>query len=347
MLEIHSLLTCSGASLCMFQALYDCRIRAIRIPGQVNYTADDLSGNRSKSFLTAHPSVSPQSTQVPQIALNCLTQVDPTWTSQAWRESSRATICGGWLGTIFMKGLCHCLEAIHTLCYRVSPLPSPMTAEMVILFVAFLCTQGLSLSTIKSYFAGFYHACILVDPSHLLPSFHTPYVKRLFQGIAWSSANPTHPRLPIIQSIMNRTKSILAQEPRAFANQMMKAAYCAEFFGFSDAASFLSLMAWHSTQTYVWLWMTSPMSRQWICLTWSYELKPQRPAKLCRGTTISLGFTRGELWPVAALFDYLNAHGEAPGPFFYIADRPSTHLSSFCSSVATCSQPGWTLWQSI
>ena len=50
--------------------------------------ADNLSRNRSKSFLAAHPSVSPQPTQVPQIALNRLTQVDPSWTSQAWRESS-------------------------------------------------------------------------------------------------------------------------------------------------------------------------------------------------------------------------------------------------------------------
>ena len=74
--------------LAMFQALYDCRIRAVHIPGRANYGADDLSRNRSKSFLTAHPTVSPQPTQVPQMALSRLTQVDPSWTSQAWRESS-------------------------------------------------------------------------------------------------------------------------------------------------------------------------------------------------------------------------------------------------------------------
>lgn len=196
--------------------------------------------------------------------------------------------------------------------------PSPITAEKVILFVAFLGTQGLSPSTIESYLAGLRRARILADPSHLSPSFHTPYVKLLLRGIARSSAHSTRTRLPITQSIMNRIKSVLAQEPRAFANLMLWAACCVGFFDFLRCSEFLvpdgiafdpEVHLAVNDLTYV--TSTDPPHVE-------LRIKASKTDQLRRGTTISLGSTRGELCPVAALFDYLNARGGAPGPLFVV-----------------------------
>ena len=200
-----------------------------------------------------------------------------------------------------------------------------MTAEKVILFVAFLGTQGLSPSTIESYLAGLRHARLLTDPSHMSPSFHTPYVKLLLRGIARSSAHPTRTRLPITQSIMNRIKSILAQEPQAYANLMLWAACCVGFFGFLRCSEFLipdgttfdpEVHLAVNDLTYV-----MSADPPYVEL----RIKASKTDQLRRGTTISLGSTRGEMCPVAALFDYLNARGGAPGPLFILqTGRPLT-----------------------
>ena len=60
---------------------------------------------------------------------------------------------------------------------------SPLTGEKVTLFVAYLGSQGLSISTIQSYMAALCHFQVLANPANQTPSFHSPHMAVLLQGI--------------------------------------------------------------------------------------------------------------------------------------------------------------------
>ena len=60
--------------------------------------------------------------------------------------------------------------------------PSPVTTEKVTLFVAYLGSEGLSISTIQSYMAAPRHFLILADPGNSSPSFHSPHMAILLRG---------------------------------------------------------------------------------------------------------------------------------------------------------------------
>ena len=73
--------------LAFFQALFDFRIRAVHISGQLNRGADDLSRNRVDQFLVSHPAISPSPSQVSRRALDLpLSQCSSDWTSPQWRQ---------------------------------------------------------------------------------------------------------------------------------------------------------------------------------------------------------------------------------------------------------------------
>ena len=61
--------------------------------------------------------------------------------------------------------------------------PRPMTIDKVTLFVAFLGSEGLAVSTIESYLAALRHYRVVNDPSNMAPSFHSPHMSVLLRGI--------------------------------------------------------------------------------------------------------------------------------------------------------------------
>ena len=61
--------------------------------------------------------------------------------------------------------------------------PFPLTTEKVTLFVAYLGSEGLSVSTIQSYMAVLRHFQILADPGNCSPSFHSPHMGILLREI--------------------------------------------------------------------------------------------------------------------------------------------------------------------
>ena len=72
--------------LAFFQALYECRLRAIHIPAAGNGLADLLSRNNAPMFLHRMSSVCRSPTQVPPDLCKLLCQHTPDWTSLQWRE---------------------------------------------------------------------------------------------------------------------------------------------------------------------------------------------------------------------------------------------------------------------
>ena len=67
--------------LAFFQALYDCRLRAVHIPSATNRSADLLSRNRTSGEINRSLH-SP--TQVPPDLVSLLCLQTPNWTSQCW-----------------------------------------------------------------------------------------------------------------------------------------------------------------------------------------------------------------------------------------------------------------------
>ena len=65
--------------------------------------------------------------------------------------------------------------------------PSPLTTEKVTLFVAYLGSEGLSVSTIQSYKAALRHFQILADPGNCSPSFHSPHWQFCCEGLSFAN----------------------------------------------------------------------------------------------------------------------------------------------------------------
>ena len=72
--------------LAFFQAHFDFRLRAVHIAGARNTDADDLSRNRTTTFLTRHPHASPSPSQVNQQLFLLLCREPADWISVHWRE---------------------------------------------------------------------------------------------------------------------------------------------------------------------------------------------------------------------------------------------------------------------
>ena len=60
---------------------------------------------------------------------------------------------------------------------------SPLTAEKVTRFVAYLGSQGLSISTIQSYMAALRHFQVLANPASQAPFFYSLHMAVLLRGI--------------------------------------------------------------------------------------------------------------------------------------------------------------------
>lgn len=105
----------------------------------------------------------------------------------------------------------------------------------VTLFVAFLGVEGMPPYTIQSYLAALRHFYLLSNPSCSSPSFHTPYISVLLQGIkrAHSSQGKSFVRLPITMSLMFKIKHVLASQHDAYLNRLIWAACCTGFFIFA------------------------------------------------------------------------------------------------------------------
>ena len=118
--------------------------------------------------------------------------------------------------------------------------PKPITLEKVTLFIAYAGTQGLAASTIEVYLAGLFR--LLADPTHSVPTFHTPYTNLIIRGIRRVNAARTHSQiwLLITTGIMLKIKASLAQEPHSFENRLVWAAACMGFFGFLRCSEFMA-----------------------------------------------------------------------------------------------------------
>ena len=212
--------------------------------------------------------------------------------------------------------------------------PFPVSIEKVTLFVAFLGSQGLSVSTIESYLSALRHFRILLDPSVNNPSFHSPHMAVLLRGIKRHQAQgPRLIRLPITASLMRRIKSILGQQSHTYFHRLLWAACCTGYFGFLRCSEFLvpdGTLFDPSTHLSL-----ADLSLDTSSECWSISLliKVSKTDQLRKGTTIILGSTNADLCPVAALLDFLAVRGSSPGPLFQLENGNPLRRKEFASQV--------------
>ena len=60
---------------------------------------------------------------------------------------------------------------------------APVTLEKATLFIAYLGSQGLAVSTIEVYLAGLRYFRIQANPTCMAPSLHSPYINHIIKGI--------------------------------------------------------------------------------------------------------------------------------------------------------------------
>lgn len=219
---------------------------------------------------------------------------------------------------------------------RAFSLPAtPVTPEKATLFVAFLGSEGLCVSTIESYLAALQHFQVLSDPSCMLPSFHSPHMKVLLQGIRRDQAQqgPARVRLPITASLLQRIKSHLSNDPSAFLNVLIWSACCVGFFGFLRCGEFLIPDSQqfdanrHLSLADVTLDKSPPQWRYYLFISSSKTDQFQQSSQ------VVLGATGSDLCPVAALLDYLSLRGDVAGPLFLQQDGHPLHRSFFMQKV--------------
>ena len=212
---------------------------------------------------------------------------------------------------------------------------TPVTLEKVTLFIAYLGSQGLAVSTIEVYLAGIRYFRIQANPSCMAPSLHSPYINLIIKGIKRinSASVPTRARLPITATLMGRIKSSLSAKPHQWENLMVWAACCTGFFGFLCCAEFVTPDNTHfdpkvhlsiSNLEYV-----HSDTQPYISL----QIKASKTDQLRQGIMATLGGTKTEVCPVAAILDYLGTRGNTPGSLFINSDGSPLRRRQFVLSV--------------
>ena len=210
--------------------------------------------------------------------------------------------------------------------------PSPLTTEKVTLFVAYLGSEGLSVSTIQSYMAALRHFQILADPGNCSPSFRYPHMAILLRGIkhCQSLQGPKTTRLPITASIMRRIKSDLAQKGSSYYSILIWATCYVGFFGFLRCGEFL-VPDGGDFDPNTHLSLTDTSGRNWTFF--KISIKISKMDQFRNGTQVVLGATNLDLCPVAALLDYLAIRGQIPGALFCLENGKLLKRKAFTVSV--------------
>ena len=211
----------------------------------------------------------------------------------------------------------------------------PISQENIALFITFLGRQGLSVSTIESYLAGLRHYNLCSDPSNMFPSVYSPYIKLLLRGVrrAHLQKQPTLVRLPITGTVMARLRASLARDPSNYQNILTWAACCTGFFSFLRAGEFVTPDVGPFNPS-VHLSVGDVAFNQeegHRCL--HIQIKASKTDQFRSGCTVVLGATQADICPVAALLDYLNRRGSAPGPLFINPDQTPLRCRQFVTRV--------------
>ena len=210
--------------IAFLQAVYECRIRAIHVAGVNNPVADALSRNRAESGLIRHhhPHTGPTSMGESDLPAS------PRLVVRAM-ESNVQSFWGADITESTMKVYRAEWSRYQTFANQFKIASTSVTLEKAMLFIAYLGSQGLAVSTIEVYLAGLRYFRIQANPTCMAPSLHSLYINLIIKGIKQINA-----------TLMRRIKGSLSAKPHQWENLMEWVACCTSFFGFLHCTEFIN-----------------------------------------------------------------------------------------------------------
>ena len=205
---------------------------------------------------------------------------------------------------------------------------------MLIRFSAYLYTEGIKASTIKSYLAAVRHAQIslgLGDPRIC----DMPQLEYVIRGIKRCTGQQVRTRLPITTSLMRDLKCYWRSNYTYQDYVMLWAAACMCFFGFMRAGELVVPSdsgfdpSCHLAAGDV--LVDSRTSPSYLVV----NVKASKTDPFRQGVRIHLGRTYSELCPVTAILTYMVRRGTSDGPFFRFEDGRHLTRDRFVTAVRT------------
>jgi hypothetical protein len=200
-----------------------------------------------------------------------------------------------------------------------------VTEQVLAAFVAHLYTEKLAANTVKNYLAAVRHAQISLgmgDPQ----MGNMPRLEYVVKGLKRRvMPAQNRQRLPITPEILGQLKRVwqVGTDRRDMAMLWAAATMC--FFGFLRLGEVVvpSDTGFDSSRhlTYTDVKVDSQAAPRYL----EVRIKVSKTDPFRKGVSVFLGWTGGELCPVAAVLDYMVRRGPGDGPLFSFSDgRPLT-----------------------
>ena len=218
-------------------------------------------------------------------------------------------------------------------CQRCGLQPLPLSESMLLHFVAYLASSGLSYQTVWLYLSAVRHLqilCIGRDPSL---EAH-PLLNYVPRGLhTCPVGKKPRSRLPITPAILQKIFQLWSRTPHQFKYILLWAAFCLGFFGFMRSGEFTcpSMSAFTSDMlTAQDILVDSRAHPSYIVV----RLKRSKNDPFAVGTRVCIGATNQSVCPVTALLGYLTItiRLKRLGPLFIFQDGSTLSRERLVSS---------------
>ena len=165
----------------------------------------------------------------------------------------------------------------------------------------------------------------------------TPRVEQVLQGIKWTQAcqSPPRVRLPITIQLMCRIKTALPQEQRNYENILLWAACCIVFFGFLRCSEFTVPSAQEYDPSAHLSYNDVSLDSRNSPSAVQIHIKQSKTNPFQKGIHLCLGITDADVCPVKAILPYMVIRGSKPGPLFLTVDKKPLTCQRFHASLSS------------
>lgn len=220
-------------------------------------------------------------------------------------------------------------------CTSFSVKPLPVSEAGLCYYVACLGQEGLAHATIRTYLSGVRQ----IQIAHGLPEPQLaamPRLQQVLRGVRverGKAGRTPRPRLPITPGILRKMKEVWQREGASWDTVMLWAVSALTFFSFCRAGELtISSEGGYDPSSHLSYDDISVNNSENPTIV-AIFLKRSKTDPFRKGVTITVGQTKDDICPVAALLAYMARRGPKPGPLFMWQDRRPLKRSQFVEAV--------------